>query len=572
MFMNKSLIIALSLGITAGGAATAQTAIDAYSISQSNLRGTARFMSMGGAFTALGGDISTLHQNPGGIGLYRSSDLSITFDLEPQSTKSTINGSSDKMSQTKFNVNNFGYIGSVYTGSETMPFFNWGVSYSRAASFDRHYGGWLGNIGTSFTNLVADYTSKDKFTTKELTIQPSYNPYNSEPYAPWTSILMFDGFGINPTSVGASNTGYVGMFNPDATYGEGWYEIDEKGHIDEYSFNFGGNILNTVYWGIGFGITDLDFKQYAYYGEQFSSANVPKIIGNSASDEYRFTNIQGTVGEPQQGGDYGLTNYKHIWGSGFNLKAGVIVKPINELRFGIAVHTPTYYNLSYEGTATMAFGYNSPQYTPEDNNMFNDGSTSTDWSDFDWKLQSPWRFMVGAAGVIGGRAIISADYEYRAYGDMKVKDWDGYSFDDVNGDIKTYYQSTNILRLGAEYRLTPQWSVRAGYSYESSPVKSEILDPTGSQASYIYTSGPYDYETQPSYTLDRSTNYITCGLGYKYKNFYADMAYVYRHRKSDYHAFSDYNESIGDHLLVQAPKAELSDNNSQIVLTLGLRF
>ena len=155
---------------------------------------------------------------------------------------------------------------------------------------------------------------------------------------------------------------------------------------------------------------------------------------------------------------------------------------------------------------------------------------------------------------------------------MKVKDWDGYSFDDVNGDIKTYYQSTNILRLGAEYRLTPQWSIRAGYSYESSPVKSEILDPTGSQANYIYTSGPYDYETQPSYTLDRSTNYITCGLGYRYKNFYADMAYVYRHRKSDYHAFNDYNESIGDHLLVQAPKAELSDNNSQIVLTLGFRF
>ena len=31
-------------------------------------------MSMGGAFTALGGDISTLSQNPAGIGVFRSSE------------------------------------------------------------------------------------------------------------------------------------------------------------------------------------------------------------------------------------------------------------------------------------------------------------------------------------------------------------------------------------------------------------------------------------------------------------------------------------------------------------------
>ena len=37
--------------------------------------GTARFMSMGGAFTALGGDISTLSQNPAGIGVFRTSEM-----------------------------------------------------------------------------------------------------------------------------------------------------------------------------------------------------------------------------------------------------------------------------------------------------------------------------------------------------------------------------------------------------------------------------------------------------------------------------------------------------------------
>ena len=565
--MNKQQLLALALSLPA--CAFAQTAVDAYSASQLDLRGSARFMSMGGAFTALGGDISTLNQNPGGIGVYRSSDISLTLDLEPQSTKSTVGTLTDKNSQTKFGVNNFGYIGTVNTGNETMPFFNWGVSYSKIASFDRRYGGRLGQIGTSYTNMVADYTTYDGYTQGDLI---NDNPY-FDSSAPWSSILMFDGFGINPTAPGANS--YAGLFNYGNTTGEGWYNIEEKGHVDEYSLNFGGNVMNILYWGIGFGITDIDFKQYAYYGESFTDLNVPRFIPDAVNPDggsYGYYPGNADQAEPNTG-DYGLTNYKHIWGSGFNFKAGVIIKPVNEFRLGLAVHTPTYYNLSYEGDATMAFGYDSPLYNQNEVNKFNNGQTSTEWSDFDWKLQTPWRFMVGAAGVLGGKAIISADYEYRAYGDMKVKDWNGYNYDAYNNDVKTFYKGVNILRLGAEYRVTPAFSIRAGYSYESSPVQKQLLDPSNdSEVLYVPTSGADDTETQPSFTLDRTTNYITCGIGYRYKYFYADLAYVYRHRESDYQAFTNYEELMNPGTIVYAPKAKVTDSNSQIVLTLGVRF
>lgn len=565
--MNKQQLLALALSLPA--CAFAQTAVDAYSASQLDLRGSARFMSMGGAFTALGGDISTLNQNPGGIGVYRSSDISLTLNLEPQSTKSTVGTLTDKNSQTKFGVNNFGYIGTVNTGNETMPFFNWGVSYSKIASFDRRYGGRLGQIGTSYTNMVADYTTYDGYTQGDLI---NDNPY-FDSSAPWSSILMFDGFGINPTAPGANS--YAGLFNYGNTTGEGWYNIEEKGHVDEYSLNFGGNVMNILYWGIGFGITDIDFKQYAYYGESFTDLNVPRFIPDAVNPDggsYGYYPGNADQAEPNTG-DYGLTNYKHIWGSGFNFKAGVIIKPVNEFRLGLAVHTPTYYNLSYEGNATMAFGYDSPLYNQNEVNKFNNGQTSTEWSDFDWKLQTPWRFMVGAAGVLGGKAIISADYEYRAYGDMKVKDWNGYNYDAYNNDVKTFYKGVNILRLGAEYRVTPAFSIRAGYSYESSPVQKQLLDPSNdSEVLYVPTSGADDTETQPSFTLDRTTNYITCGIGYRYKYFYADLAYVYRHRESDYQAFTNYEELMNPGTIVYAPKAKVTDSNSQIVLTLGVRF
>ena len=65
---TKYILIAALLGCYPF-AMQSQSAFDVYSLSQSDLRGSARFMSMAGAFGALGGDLSVLNQNPGGIGI-----------------------------------------------------------------------------------------------------------------------------------------------------------------------------------------------------------------------------------------------------------------------------------------------------------------------------------------------------------------------------------------------------------------------------------------------------------------------------------------------------------------------
>ncbi|MDE5749751.1 MAG: hypothetical protein K2H87_03155, partial [Duncaniella sp.] len=189
-----------------------------------------------------------------------------------------------------------------------------------------------------------------------------------------------------------------------------------------------------------------------------------------------------------------------------------------------------------------------------------------------WKMNAPWRLNAGIAGVIGGRAIISLDYEFKGMDKLSFKNNSGFAYNDLNDDVKTYFKATNTIRVGAEYRVTPAFSVRAGYSYETTPIQKSLLDPEGTQATYVYTSNPDDTATQPSFTLDRSTQYITCGLGYRYKAFSADLAYVHRTRKSDYHAFTDYNENAEPHYLVIAPQAKVTDNNNSLVLTLAYRF
>lgn len=539
----------------------AQSAVDAMSISQSDIGGTARFMSMGGAFTALGGDVSTLGQNPGGIGVYRKNDLSITLDVDMHSSKSSAVGIVNKNSNTNTAINNFGFVGAVDLGSDALPYFNWGVSFNRKANFNRVYGSSLGNIGTSYSNLVADYTTADAYPEAQLgTTTSSYNPYQDPyngTYAPWSSILFYNAYGINNTG----NNSYVGLFDEGyngipVTRGGAAYQINESGYIDEYNFTLGGNIMNSVYWGLGFGVTDLNFKQQAYYDESLLNARVLNWEGD------RFTH-----GDAEMN----LYNYKRIYGSGVNFKAGVILKPVNEFRLGFAVHTPTYYTLNYQGYATLNTQFNAPGY---ENQVSHYQQTDQGYFDeFGFKTKSPWRLLTGAAGVIGGRLIISADYEFRATGDIKIQDEYGESYTYQNEDVKAWYQNTNIVRVGGEYRLTPSVSVRAGYSYETSPVKESLLNNNNSNVpEYVYTSGPDDTETQPSFTLDRSTQYVTAGVGYRNSWFYGDIAFVHRTRYADYHAYTNYAPHSDPSAFIQAPSADVAMRDNSLVFTVGVRF
>ena len=538
----------LALGVAT---ASAQSAVDAYSLSRNDFKGTARFMSMGGAFGALGGDISTLNQNPGGIGIYRSNDVGITLDLDLQHSSTNTGGLKMTDNQTKFHVNNFGYIGAINTGSDVIPFLNFGASYTRANSFDRRFRGRNGNLQGSFSNFIAGATSGEGsyagWSQADLTqIDNDYNPY-TDSWAPWMSILAYNAYLINPQpGTPESANKYQGLWQ-GGTSGNSEMVYEEKGYVDEYNISFGGNVMNTLYWGLGFGITDINYTANSFFDEELSHASIPnyEATGVVNGDAY-----------------YGLDSWKHITGTGFNFKLGVIVKPINELRLGLAVHTPTYYNLTQQSWARVDYNYSSGYNSSAETN---DG-----WNyQIDWKLRTPWRLIVSVAGVLGGRAIISADYEYRPYQNMAIRDADGNPFtysgsstDFLKGDIESYYQSSNILRVGAEYRLTPAWSVRAGVNYESSPSTSYAR----SAQADIFTEGPQDCGTMPSYTMDKATTYLTCGLGYRYQSFYIDAAYVYKNQKAEYRPYTP-----NDYTATPAA-TEVTDSNSQIVLSMGFRF
>ncbi len=563
--MKKLIISALALAPAA--AAFAQSPVDAMALSQTELRGSARFMSMAGAFTALGADISAVGQNPAGIGMYRGSDIGLTLGIDMNSNKTQWDGGENSQNSTLANLNSAGYVGTMLFGENRDNSVSWGFTYNRLYRFNRTYTGGLGNMQTSLSNYIAAITNG---------VDPSslwavgpdgkdLYPYDNYDYnAPdWMSVLYYNSGMINAETYADGNviyedSQYRGLWQHGGTdalgnkvapsTGAADFQIREKGHADEYNISLGGSIMNLVYWGIGVGITDLDYSQEYWYNEQIDRALVPNYPAG-----YQL----GTANYSE------LYSFKRISGTGANFKIGAIIKPINELRIGVAVHTPTYYTLNSSSYGSTAFKFS----TADPSYKFS-GSESTPWDDYQFALHTPWKLMAGVAGVIGGRAILSVDYQYDAYGDLKLKYSGGDAMTLNNDNIARYYKGTSTIRVGAEYRLTPRLSLRAGYSHTSTASGSELenantdLNKSGMEVS---TAG-----MNPSYNVNNATRYITCGLGYKVNGFYFDLAYVNKHRTSTFNAFTPFVDY--DKVWTQAPTAKLTDNSSQIVATIGYRF
>lgn len=545
--MNRRIFTAIAATLLTGAGAVAQSAYDAYTITPTELRGSARFVSMGGAFTSLGGDLSCMSQNPAGLGMYRFSDIGLSFDISIRNYKNVSNFNSNSQTECRASFDNFGYVG-VAKLDGAMPYFQWGFSYNRLARFDRKIRNYSNPTATSLSNYIASYTNG---------VPTNYDPARSDlgfllddpdgpdPFgsgADWLSILAYNAYMIN--GVGDSDDRYAGLYQ-NGTQGDAGYEGIERGYLDEYNIDFAGNISDVVYWGVGVGIYDLEYTLQSNYDESMKGALVPQVDGPL------------TTGN----GYFNLYNWKSITGTGANLKFGLIVRPVDEIRIGLAVHTPTWMHLTHQGYGDVTtFRYSADVPVNESERTIEDGYYTPDY-DYRSRLTTPWRFMCGISGVVGGRGIVSVDYERVSYGDMKMKSESGMfdGFEDntfANNDIKSYYRAANIVRIGAEYRVDNNWSVRAGYNWQGSCVKQEAKAP----GAMIYTSG-----TDPSYSFFNDRQNFSLGVGYRYGGWYADFAWQITKRKGTWHAYTDF-----DGLL--APRASVTDTYNNLVFTTGFRF
>src|ERR1700744_1152361 len=98
------LLIAAFTAVTKG--VFAQYSQDAIRYSTFQPGSTSRIKALGNAGTAVGGDLSSIGNNPAGLGFFTHSELSITPEFNASKTNATYFGQSTQATQNQLNLNN----------------------------------------------------------------------------------------------------------------------------------------------------------------------------------------------------------------------------------------------------------------------------------------------------------------------------------------------------------------------------------------------------------------------------------------------------------------------------------
>ena len=523
---------------------------DIYNLSfTSHNYGTARTMGMGNAFTALGADLSSATLNPAGIGMYVESDFSFSPMMQFTKTKTT---NSDQFyvgvpkSQQEFSdhTERFGMssIGGVFTALRTtgaLTNLNIGVVYNRIADFN--YNTMSASIANPATSSMANFLCTLSNVDGLQTNSDGTMSFGGDPYY-WGATLAYKN----------------GLTNKDD---EGWFidriadyaEIDQysatevRGSLGEYDITMGMNFSDIVYVGASVGIQSLSYKRTVFYGENYFYPNQQYPSGEDMPYQLDYMNyVQRT----------------RLSGTGINLKLGVTVRPVHWWRVGVAYHTPTLMNMTLTYGADMwsetySAGNNPDGYDLDRNGYayFNVGSPI--WEDVGenaWNYTSPSRLLVGTAFTLGGRVIVSADYERSWYQSMRLKSapiW-GLSYTDINKEV---FKGGNTLRVGAEGYVLPFLALRAGYIWSGNTLREGYED--------IITS----------HIMPKSQSYITAGVGIKFnESVYLDVAYQYGETKYTGHQTFYYTDPVDPDFDFGSRIFDDNVTRHIAVVTLGFRF
>ena len=110
--MKKIIIFFVALATTNFSSYSQSIGYEDLSImfSRNDGNGSARFVSMGGAFGALGGDVTAMTINPAGISVFNQSSASITFQSKSTDYLTKYYGNSTTSQEDFFRISNAGFV------------------------------------------------------------------------------------------------------------------------------------------------------------------------------------------------------------------------------------------------------------------------------------------------------------------------------------------------------------------------------------------------------------------------------------------------------------------------------
>jgi hypothetical protein len=482
---------------------------------------------MGGAFGALGGDVTGVGINPAGLGVYRSSEINATMAYPSTKLESLWGTASNSETKSRLNFSNLSYVGYFPTGrGDNASSINFAFSYNRLKDFNRRYTSSAQGMSHSVTDYIAAITNGANGGNGIS----KYNLGHEKAYKnePWLSVLGYQGYFINPLA--NDDHHYSSFLNENETVSP-ILRVTERGQIDNFDFSLATNFSDNFYIGGTLSLTEIDYQMFSYYQE---------VLG--------------------AGGDLYLDNYSNTKGSGYQFRLGAIWRPLDYLRLGVSYHSPTWYSLTdyYYGETQLIYETNAE--------LFDEKASTPKDSYTDYRFRTPYSWTFSVAGVLGTQAVLSLDWELKDYKSMNYENEYGEETIDErsqNNYIDEDYRLASTLRLGLEYRFTPQFAGRLGLAYVQNPYESSYRD--GKRETIV--NG-----TITHFTVEGDKTFVTAGLGYRFTpQLYLDAAFVYGTQKDKLYYFSAIPDNNGGNVVSSIP-AELKNNTYKGLLTLGYKF
>lgn len=484
--------------------------------------GTARNMATGGVMGSLGGDITANYVNPAGLGFYKTREIVLTpgFTLNNQSARYW----NDKSTEKKNNFA-FGPIGIVlgqperYNSKSSSAF---SLAITQTANFNNriHYKG-LNNY-SSFSESFAEEFAKSGLSIDQVLTTMSPYPYTS---ALGLQTYLIDTVTINGQTVvrGASenilDAGQAVQQDMLRTTSGGIYELALSG---AYNSN------DQWYFGGSVGIPIVNYKSNTTFTESdTSSNNLNGFKSFTYNDEFRS------------------------FGAGANVKVGVIYRPQDYLRFGLAIHTPTVMFLKDEHSASLVSNLESPTGQPETFTASSLTFTNNQNGESKYLQSTAWRAILSGSYVFREtedvkrqKGFISADIEYvnhrgsrfQSDNEQPTQDEKVY-YRALNRVVKDMYKGAFNFRIGGELKFNIIMA-RLGFGYYSNPYKDADF-----KANRMLLSG---------------------GLGYRHKGVFIDLTYAHHINKN-----ADFPYRLEDRTPTFASTKQKLGN---VVATVGWKF
>lgn len=440
---------------------TAQNTTDVLRYSADNVQGTARFQAMGGAFGALGGDLSALNINPAGSAVFNNSLFTFSGTAYNTDNSATYFGTLNTISDTTVDINQ---VGGVLVFKSASPESGWNKvaiagNYDIVQNFDSQTvisGRSNQGIDNYFLNFANGVPFGSLLLQENEFIEEAYLDIGAQQgFGDQQAFLGYYGGLIDPDTMDDNNT----LYNSNADYSS----VDQNlirnttGYNSKFTVNFASQYEEKLNIGASLNFHTVLYDRY----DEFTETGY-----NSDSEIQRTT----------------FDNLLRTEGSGFSFSVGAIAKLNEIVRIGGSYQSPTWYRLTDDLSQRI-----SSDLADSDINFINLNVVNLFPR---YTLKTPSKLTGSAALIFGKSGLLSIDYSYQDMSQAELGPSGDSNFAVVNDEVANTLGEVSTIRVGGEYRIA-RFSLRGGYRFEQSPYANTTIggDLNGISAGIGYDFG-----------------------------------------------------------------------------------